>query len=90
MGRVLLLWMGPMKCHSSGVSGTRAAARRSCRALPANNFRRRHAGRRPASATASGPRSWKRPAVAPRMAPPGRRPGRSVVARVASVERLTT
>ena len=47
-GRVLLLWSGPMKCHSQARRS--AQLRRSCRAPPARSSRRRRAGRRACAA----------------------------------------
>ena len=49
MRRVLLLWIGPMKCHSQAQSRSQRSSA-SCRHLPARSSRRKRAGR---NATAS-------------------------------------
>ena len=70
IGRVLLLWIGPMKCHS--MSGRAApSARRSCPALPAGSFRRKRAVLRQYASQQQRPAklSWKRPT---RRSPKGR------------------
>ena len=48
--RVLLLWIGPMKCHAGQAGAQAPAHARSCRGLPARSSRRSRAARRQATA----------------------------------------